>query len=570
MAATVEGRTPNPVLAELADEYFRAFLVADPVAATLLGIPGFDDKVADPSREASQRHAETLRDLEVRLAALDVNELNRVDQTTRSILAFRLRCEQDVLAAGLAEVAVTASVAGRLSMTLSEVPQVSLSDADRAESYLRRLAGLGGHFDALGRRYLQAKADGRFPTASGVQQAIQQLDDYVKSDFGQDPLLRPTPIVGDIDQWRARAERLVLEVIRPALRRLRTTLAEDLAPVGRDDDHVGVCNVPGGLEGYDANIRLFTTTSMSAKQIHDMGLDLVAETRAEIGQAGLSALGTADVSEILRRLRDDPSLRFDGPEQILTFVADAHRRAEQALAGWFRNYDLPACEVREMDPIQGRGGPGAYYLWPPTDGSRPGSLWVNTYESANRSRAGYEVLTFHEGVPGHHLQVAVSAGGDLPEFRRHRRLPAHSEGWGLYAERLADEMGLYSSEIDRLGMLASTALRACRLVVDTGIHQFGWPRVRAVEYMRNNTAMSDIEINNDVDRYIAAPAQALSYQIGHIRINELRNQARQQLGPKFDIAEFHHRVLAEGSLPLSTLDELIGGWVKELQSTAKR
>ena len=173
-------------------------------------------------------------------------------------------------------------------------------------------------------------------------------------------------------------------------------------------------------------------------------------------------------------------------------------------------------------------------------------------------------MTFHEAVPGHHLQVTVSADLEqLPDFRRYRRSAAHSAGWGLYVEHLADEIGLYSTEVDRLGMLSSAAWRACRLVVDTGIHHLGWSRARAVEFMRDNTALSGTDVDNEIDRYIAAPGQALSYMIGRIRIDQLRSRARQQMGAAFDIAEFHHRLLCDGSVPLDTLDDVIAEWIAE-------
>jgi uncharacterized protein (DUF885 family) len=550
----------------LAEEYFQGALARNPVFATSLGIPGFDHLTGDPSREARLRYVESLNALESRLKKIDPAGLDPTDRTTWSIMAVRLRHEQESLLVDAEELSVSASIAGDLSQILMLVPQASLTDAPRAEAYLQRLEALGAYFDSVGRRGLQAKAEGRYPTATGVRQAIAQLDDYLSSSVSDDPLCRPAP-PGDIDasEWRRRAEETVTGVIRPALGRLRGVWSDDLLPVGRDDDHVGLCFVPGGAEGYQALIQVYTSTGLSAAEIHEMGVRTLAEIRAEIEETGASALDSRDVAETLRRLRDDPDLRFDSAEHIVSYVTDAYRRSVAALPSWFRPYDIPACDIREMSEHQARSGAAGYYLWPSVDGSRPGAFWLNTHKPQERPIALYEVIAFHEAVPGHHLQAVLGAEADLPKFRRYRRTPAHAEGWGLYVERLADEMGLYSTPIARLGMLSGAAFRACRLVVDTGLHHLGWSRKQAMNFMRDNTAQPELEIEAEVERYIAMPAQALAYMVGQLHITNLRATARQQLGAHFDIAEFHHQILGGGSMPLATLDEHVANWIDGVQ-----
>ena len=557
----------SAALAELAEEYFQTFLATHPLFAASLGFPGHDNEVGDPSREAERQEAAALQRLERRLAQIDACALNRDDRLTRSIMELRLRHEQGSLAAGMDEVSVSASVAGDLSMMLMLVPQASLTTPEKAEAYLQRLTALGRYFDALRRRYLQAKADGRVPIASGVRQAIQQLDTYLAADVRVDPLLRPTPPDGvDKDQWRGRAERILLDVVRPALVRLRRTWDENLLPVGRDDSHVGLCHVPGGLEGYRALVRLYTTTELSPDKIHWIGLEQVQRLREEIRDRGRDALGIGDTAEVLRHLRDDPSLRFESAEQIIDYANAAYQRATSQLPGWFRPYPVPECEIRPMDQHQAKAGSPGYYLWPSADGTRKGAFWINIHEPTQRPRATHEVMTFHETVPGHHLQATVGADSALPDFRRYRRSSAHAEGWGLYVEQLADEMGLYSSSLSRLGMLAEASWRACRLVIDTGLHHFGWSRAQAVTYLRDNTAQPEITVEAEIDRYIAMPAQALGYMIGQIRMQDMRRRAEQHFGRRFNIAEFHHRVIAEGSMPLDVLDEVIADWLSENSS----
>ncbi|HEX6873765.1 MAG TPA: DUF885 domain-containing protein, partial [Micromonosporaceae bacterium] len=246
-------------------------------------------------------------------------------------------------------------------------------------------------------------------------------------------------------------------------------------------------------------------------------------------------------------------LRFRTGADIVATVTDALRRAEQALRDWFFEYGIVSCAVREMDAAEAEHSVLGYYAPPAADGSRPGAHVVNTYQPQLRPRFEYEALAFHESVPGHHLQIALAQSlTQLPEFRRFAYLTAHGEGWGLYVERLCDEMGLYTDELSRLGMVSFDAWRACRLVVDTGIHAHGWSRQQAIDYMRENTALSDVNIANEVDRYIADPGQALGYMIGRIRIRELRDRA--STSARYDIRAFHHEVLSHGTLPLDTLD----------------
>ncbi len=550
----------------LAEDYFQAYLQVAPVFATTLGFRGYEDRVEDPSRAADARWVEQLRAFERRGAAIDPAGLGRAAAVTRAVLMDRLRLERDSIAAATGEVSVSASVGGDLSMVLSWGTQVSLPDEAAVAAYVRRIQALGGYFDALGLRYLQAKGDGRTPVAAGVRAAVRQLENYLSSRVEDDPFLQPilaAPAAGD--GWSDKTADALRDCLRPALGRLRSVWADELLPVARGDDRIGLCHVPGGEQAYDAMVRLFTTTSLTGQEIHQLGLGLVAELGDEVSRLGASVFGTGEPEEVLQRVRSGEGPRFEAAQQVLDHVDAACRRAEQALPGWFKDYGTPACEVRALDPHQARGGNAAYYMWPPVDGSRPGVLWVNTFQAENRPMAGFESLAFHEGVPGHHLQASVAAEGDLPAFRRYRRLPAHSEGWGLYVEGLADEMGLYSTPAARLGMQVRALMRAARLVVDTGIHCMGWTRNQALEYLQANSDLPQGAVDNEIERYTAVPGQALSYMIGRIRIEQLRERARTALGPSFDIAEFHDRVLADGSMPLDVLDASIAAWVKDQQ-----
>jgi len=538
-------------MARLGARYHEVHYAADPIAATVDGVAGYDDRLPDPSRAADERVVADLEAIATELAALDPAQLDGEDFLSHQTLAWLLRGAVTARRHGLSEVAVSASVAGIFPAMVSILPAASVATPSAAQAYLDRLARVGEFFDRLGARQSDAGRQGRTPTALGVSQAIAQLDGYLKRSLSDDPFLSPQPT--DAPGWRDRAGELVDEVVRPAIARYRETLHTALLPIGRRDHEVGIGHVPGGSAAYRDAVAAHSTTDLTPEEIHATGESLVAALREEFAERGGRALGTTDADEVLRRLRDDPDLRFRTGEEIVATVTDALRRAEAALPGWFRDYHIAPCTVRVMDAAEAENSVPGYYNPPAADGSRPGAHVVNLYAPQRRPRYEYEALAFHESVPGHHLQIGLAQTlTELPEFRRFAYLTAHGEGWGLYVERLCDEMGLYTDDLSRLGMVSFDAWRACRLVVDTGMHHFGWSRQRAIDYMRDNTALPDLTITNEVDRYIADPAQALGYMIGRLRIRALRDRSAQR--PTYDVRTFHHEVIGHGTLPLDTLD----------------
>lgn len=551
----------DSALARLCDEYFRSWMAADPFAATEYGVAGYDAEVPDPGRDADTTRMAGLERVAAEAARIDPATLEPDERVSRSMLLRLAADQREELGARLDELAVTATSIGVQIRVLALVPRAPLTDARRARDYLERCRKLSGYLDGVLARHLEAKQEGRFPTARGVAQAVAQLDEYLASGLERDPLLRPEPPDGvDADAWRAEAAEIVQTVVRPAMRRYRGALAAELAPVARDDDHAGIGNVEGGAGAYDAAVRAHTTTDLAPEVIHRIGLDLLAGLHAEFADLGGRALGAAGVPEVLGRLRDDPALRFATEDEILAAAGDALRRAEEAAPDAFLRYDIAPCVVEPIDPVEAKDAVLGYYLPASADGARPGTFEVNTYAPATRTRFEYDALSFHESVPGHHLQFALAQRlTGIPEFRRFAYVTSYCEGWALYCERLADELGLYQGDLERLGMVSFDAWRACRLVVDTGMHALGWSRDRAVAFMRDNTALSESNIANEVDRYIAWPGQATAYMVGRLRIRSLREQARERLGAAFDLRAFHDAVLSSGPVPLDTLDELAGG-----------
>jgi uncharacterized protein (DUF885 family) len=386
---------------------------------------------------------------------------------------------------------------------------------------------------------------------------VAHLDRYLADPAG-DPLRRPEPPSGR-PSFHAERDRLLGDVVYPAVAGYRDVLDTEVVPHGRPDDRPGLCWLPDGEDHYARLVRAFTTTDRSPEELHQTGLDVVAGLRDEYAEVGARAFGTSDQAEIFARLRTDPALRWRDGEELLTAARATIARAEQAAPQWFGRLPTQQCIVEPVPGAEAPGAAAAYYLQPALDGSRPGIYFANTYRATERSRATYEALAFHEGVPGHHFQLTLAQElTDLSVLRRLAPFTAYGEGWGLYAERLADEMGLYSGDLARLGMLSEDSMRAARLVVDTGLHAKGWSRQQVVDYLLANTATPPVEVDSETDRYIAAPGQALAYMVGRLEIQRLRAAAERRLGERFDIRAFHDTLLGSGALPLTVLAELLG------------
>ncbi len=559
-------RTPHPDLARLDQQFFAAVHTADPFNATVLGVEGFDHLVPDPSRTAAAAAVRRLTAIEQAADALDPRQLDDEDLVDRAVLLSLAGAARADLEHGSWETNASAdaygSPQGAAFMALSAT---SLPDATAVQGYLLRLESLGELFDSVRDRYRQAAADGRRSTAVGIAQAVEQLDGHLASGGVDNAFCRPA-LPADVDHaaTRARIGETVERVVRPAMHRLAATLRDELAPVARPDDQVGLWAVPGGTDAYLAAVRRHTTTDLTPEQIHDIGHQVLADLRAEWTELGGRVLGTGDVPATLHRLRTDPTLRFTSSSQIVDVVTAALDRAEAARGDWFPPLGIGPCSIEEIDPVEAGNAALAHYRPPSADGSRPGAHCVLTVDPHERYTYEYEALAFHESVPGHHLQIASAQTlRHLPDYRRFldAEVCAYVEGWGLYTERLADEMGLYSSDLQRLGMLSFDALRACRLVVDTGMHHLGWSRSQAIDFMWENTATTRQNVVNEINRYIAWPGQALAYLVGRREIVRLRLAAEQGLGPRFDVREFHGAVLSSGALPLSVLEDVILRWV---------
>jgi uncharacterized protein (DUF885 family) len=558
-------------LARLGDEFFQVVHAADPFTATQTGVTGFDALVPDPSRDGSARAARQIAGIESRLSSIDPGLLDQMDQVNQAVMAHLASTARSDLEHGLWE--ANASAGGYnapQALMFQSVPTALLGDSRAVDGYLQRLRGLAGYLDAATQRYREAGRDGRVSTQVGTRQAIDQIEGHLGKDIADDVLVA-LHLPADLDQaaFRAEAAGIVASEVRPALRRLLTCLQDELLPAARPDDQVGICFVPGGTDGYLAAVARHTTTGLSPEEIHQIGLDALAALQDEWAELGGKALGLTHVPSILDRLREDPQLRFHDSAEIVAITSDALRRAEEARGRWFPALDIADCVIEEIDPVEAGNAPLAYYRPPAAGGQRPGAFYVLTAQPRERFGYEYEALSFHESTPGHHLQIASAQTLPLPAFRRFldAEVCGYVEGWGLYCERLADEMGLYTSDLQRLGMLSFDALRACRLVVDTGMHHYRWPRSKAMEFMWQNTATTRANVRNEIDRYIGWPGQALAYMVGRREIQRLRALAEAKLGSAFDVRAFHGVVLGSGAVPLGVLADIVTRWAEQPSET---
>ena len=559
---TASTETAAAELARLGEAYFAAQHRYDPYNATLLGVAEFDGLSFDPSRDASERAERELAAIGRQASEIDpagLTDAERVDHRVLTALVegARADAEHSLWAAN----ASAKSYVSRQGLIFQAVPAMTVATSEAAARYLSRLSKIGPTLDALGQRYLAEAADGRTPTAVGVEHSIRQLTGSLALPVADDALLKPARDAGQAAVLEAAAAHIT-QTIRPAMQRLAELLGRELAPKARPDDRVGISEIPGGEAGYLAAVARHTTTDLAPREIHQIGLAELDELAGLWSKIGQQALGESDFATIAARMRDDPALRFTTSAEIVAVARDALDRAEAVRDAYFPPYDIPGCVIEEVNPIDADNTALAYYRPPAVDGSRPGAHCLLTSSPGERYRYEYEALAFHESVPGHHLQLATAQTLDIPRYRRHidAELCAFNEGWGLYAERLADEAGLYSSGVARLGMLSFAALRACRLVVDTGMHQLGWSRQQAIDFMYSHTATTRVNVRSEVDRYIAWPGQALAYVTGRREIVRLRERAQDALGPGFDLRRFHDAVLRNGAIPLTLLDAEIGRW----------
>ena len=449
---------------------------------------------------------------------------------------------------------------GLLSALLPAIHLQPLVTADHGRRYLEKLRRFPALIEQLANRLEEGAGMGIVPLSLHIDQTVGKLEEVLDRPRGEDPFITQAPPM-ELDpvesaRWRDDLVTAVETHVRAGLARFADVLREVSLPAGRPPDRAGLCHLPGGDEIYRDMVKAHTTLDLDPEEIHELGRERIELLENEYRSIAGPLLGTSEPSEIYNRLRDDPTFQYANPEDL---VADALRcldKATAAMGDWFDPVPRAPCGA---DPID--VGAMAYYYPPTPDGTRPGRFFFNVADPTAWATFQIPGVAYHEGIPGHHLQIALAIENpDIHDLHRHSYLPAFGEGWGLYSERLADEMGLYADDWERVGMLTADSLRAGRLVVDTGIHALGWSRSRAIRYLADNSPMSLHEVIEEVDRYIACPGQALSYMLGRLEIESLRAEAEVRLGAGFCIKGFHRTVLGNGSAPLGALRRMVEEW----------
>jgi uncharacterized protein (DUF885 family) len=547
----------------LADELLELICVAEPLGASLLGLPGYDDRLGDLSAEAEARFSAAFGELGEKARALGPDGLSEVDQQTRDFILHLARTEKELAGLHTVEWTVTDLFVAPASALIELLPRIPLITQAKVDGFLARLGQIPGYLQTAAERHRQGIAAGRTPVASLVQAAINHLE-RVLADENLSGLRVPGgPGVTDQAAYETARDDLLAGAVVPALVAYRDVLRDEILSAGRPDEAAGVVNLPDGAQMYAALARKHTSTDRTPEDLHEVGLGIIASLRAEYVELGKRVFDTEDLEEIFDRLRKDPTLRYTSAEEMLEQAKAAVGRASAAAPDWFGRLPSVECVVEPVPAAAAPGAPAAYYSPGAIDGSRAGTYFLNTYNPTERFRHTAEVVAFHEAVPGHHFQISIAQElTALPLARRLLTDTAFAEGWGLYCERLADEMGLYSDDVARLGMLTADSWRAARLVVDTGIHAMGWSREQALTWMRANTPLSDAETATEIDRYIAYPGQALSYMVGRLELLALRAEAAEVLGDKFELKAFHDVVLGSGSLPLAVLGDVVYRWTQ--------
>ena len=545
---------------DLADHFHRRWLEANPFTATSYGIPGYDDLVPDESETGQQAWRAEVGQFLRQAGAIARDQLTPADVVTLDCTTEAATQELEILDSARAEHTVTAMPYSGPATFLALAARTVLIDPAAAEAYLTRLRRSGTWLDQIGERLRAGAGKGRLPVAPLVEQAIAWAEGVLAEGAAPAPVFSPRPPRDwpGAAAWESERRAVAAEVVGPALARWVATVRE-LLPRARPSGRAGLVYLPGGEEDYARAVRIYTTLPLSPEELHRTGLDHIATLEARAVELG-AGLGLSGLDEVFAAVRD--SAGQISPAEAIRQAAAAVQRAEAQAGGFFPAPLPPPCDVTPMPEVVAVSGAAPHYTPPRLDGGRPGTFWFNTERPTPGTGWDLEVVAFHEAVPGHHLQLSrLQLLASLPALQRQRSLTVFSEGWGLYAEQLAEEAGLYTDDRALLGSVSSSLMRAARLVVDTGIHAFGWSRERALEFLVEHVPMAREVLATEIDRYVVMPGQALAYLTGKREILRIREDAERRLGPAFSLPAFHAAVLDHGSLPMPALARSITGWL---------
>jgi uncharacterized protein (DUF885 family) len=562
------------LLNDLYEDYWQLKLAEAPTWATYIGESGYNDKLEESSVGAARSAHDARKHLKRRLAAIRLHDVSEEERLNARIFRAAIEDDLDYYETNSHLMPMTQQDGPHITlpMVLLAQPFKNIDDyndyAARLNAFPRQVEQL---IDTMGtgmtKGFVQAKV--------AIEPTIAQMRVQIVDAPGESRLAEPLRQFPETmsSEERTSATRAITDAIRfsviPSYEKMADFVENEYLPACRED--AGIWSLPRGGRIYRAHIHRHTTTNMSPRQIHNLGLSEMKRIHREMNGIRTRIGFEGILQDFFQHLRTARAYKAESREQLLNGFTEILETATAGMPLIFHRLPEAGCEIKEMESFRAAHGPAAYYYPPPDDNSRPGYFYVNTYNAENRPTYTMEALTYHEAVPGHHFQFAIlQETKTLPDFRRHFSINAFIEGWALYAESLGHDIGGYTDPLQEFGQLTYDAWRAARLVVDTGIHEFKWTRKQAVDYMKENTALSEINIESEVDRYIAWPGQALSYKIGEQIIQSLRDEAERVLGDDFDLRSFHDYLIAEGSLPLDLLRERMQSWIVDQNREPRR
>ena len=557
---------PPDEFAALLGDHWEWQLSENPVFASRLGERRFNDRWTDLSLEAIERRQAEQRTFLRSLLAIDPAQLDANNQLTYDL--FRRDLQNDIEGHRFHAYLMPVSQRGGVHNLETTAESIPLANVKDYEDWLTRMAAI----DSVVEQTIDLMEEGR--RRGYVQPRIlmdrvpKQIQAQLVEDARDSPFyaafeIMPDSVAGDErDRLQQAARDLIDDSIVPAYRHFSRYFNDTYLPASRDS--IGVSALPDGATNYEYLARSYTTTQMTPDEIHRLGLSEVSRIRNEMQLIIDELEFDGDFKDFLQYLRTDPQFYFETPEELFNAYLAICKRIDPQLVKLFAVLPRMPYGLRPIPDNIAPDTTTAYYNPPAADGSRAGYYYVNLYKPDVRPKYEMEVLSVHEAMPGHHLQIALQMElGDMPDFRRFSFFTAFVEGWGLYSESLGYDLGLYQDPYSKFGALTYEMWRAVRLVVDTGMHYKGWTRQQAIDFFMDNAAKTELDIVNEIDRYLAMPGQALAYKIGQLKILELRTRAEQTLGDDFDIRRFHDALLGSGSLPLEVLETRMERWLAE-------
>jgi uncharacterized protein (DUF885 family) len=551
-------------LNDLFHDYWEDFLKHNPEFASSICDQRYNDQISDYSVRAFNDGLARERKFLLRLAAIDPTGFTDAEKISQQLLIRQF--EEDDEAAEFKEWEMSVNQMDGVYRDFPEiVAQLSFDKVKDYDDWIARLHAILGAFDQVTQNLSIGMQDGRVPPKYLLEKTLDQVKELANQKPEDSPLALPMKqfpaSVSAQEQQRIKTEMLdaVSKEVLPAYQRFARFLEVSYVPAGRAQPGIGA--VPDGAKYYQFLIKRTTTTDLTAAQIHQIGLDEVAKDEAQL-LAIAQKLGFNDLASFRASLKTNPKMRPASSEALIDTYRGYIKPMQARLPELFGRLPKAPLEVVTVPDYIAKTSPPAYYEAGTPDGSRPGRLFVDTYNATERNLYSVESIAYHEGIPGHHLQISIAQElKDIPEFRKYTEYTAYTEGWALYSEQLGKDIGFYQDPYSDYGRLENDIWRAIRLVIDTGVHSEGWTRDQMVQYFRDHSNIDDTTIQSEVDRYIAWPSQALAYKMGQRKILELRDRAKKALGDKFDLRAFHDQVIDAGALPLDVLEQRIDAWI---------